>query len=131
MKPMFEIKVNTARNAIMLRAVGKFDVDLANAMAERFKEAVLEVSQGFTVITDMSEFKPMDATTRAAIGRIVHHAGEKGIGCAVRILSRDVDSQIGGMQLDKESRDRGYPVFIVRTYAEARKVLGWDDAPTG
>ena len=123
---MFDIKINYSRNAVLCRAVGRFDVAMARAMAEKFKKAVIEVTPGFTVITDMTEFKPMNAETRMAIGEIVQHAHDNGIGRAVRIVSSDPDSQIGGMQLDKESKERGYPVFQVGSYSEAKQVLQWD-----
>lgn len=122
---MHEVKLNLPRNAVFCRTVGKVDPDEAREYVASYKKALDQLSPGFTVISDMRNTQPAAAETSKIMAEMVTYSAERGIGCGVRILAENMDSQIGSMQLDRISRDLGYKVLVVTSYDEAKEVLGW------
>ena len=121
---MHEVKLNLQRNALYCRATGSIDPEEARDYVASFKKALDQLSPGFTVITDMRESRPAATDVREIIDEMVRHCEKCGIGCAVRILSEELDSQLGNLQLSQKSRGR-YTAHEVHSYDEAIELLGW------
>lgn len=122
---MFEVKLNLPRNAVFCRTVGKVEPDEARDYVASYKKALDQLAPGFAVISDMRNTQPAATETRKIMEEMVSYGAERGIGCGVRILSDEMNSQIGSMQLDRVSRELGYKVYVVTSYDEAKQVLGW------
>lgn len=122
---MFDHKLNVGKNAILCILKGQFDEEEARLYNIKFKEGVDQLKPGMTVITDLSGFTPANEAVRLVFAEGTEYAVAKGIGRSVRIVEDTVGSEISNIQFNKTSRKLGYTVEIVRTFDEAKELLGW------
>ena len=123
---MFEFKINQAKNAVLCILEGKFDADEARGYNEKFCAAIDQLEPGLTIITDLTHYIPAGDEVRSVLAEGTRYARGKGVAENVRIVSDDVGSQVGNIQLNKTARDLGYEVKVVHSLKEARQALGWE-----
>lgn len=123
---MFEFKINQRKNAVLCILVGKFDADEARQYNEKFRAAIDQLEPGLTIITDLTNYLPAGDEVRSILAERTRYAREKGVSDNVRIVSDDVASQVGNIQLNKTARDLGYEVKMAHSLQEAIQILGWE-----
>lgn len=122
---MFDHKINVAKNAILCVLKGQFDEQEARQYNQKFIEGVDQLQSGMTVITDLTEYTPADEAVRLILKEGTEYAVAKGIGRSVRIVNESVTSEVGNIQFNKTARSLGYTVDVVRSFDEAKEILGW------
>ena len=123
---MFEFKINANRNAVLCVLKGKFDVDEAREYTLRFKQACDRLTPGFTIISDLREFAPAEINAQEILQEGIQYALDKKRGRAFRLVSENVGSQVGNLQLSRSARQMGYEVEVVNSMAEVSTAMGWD-----
>jgi hypothetical protein len=123
---MFEFKINLTRNAILCVLKGQFDAKEASEYVVRWKEACDQMQPGFTIISDLREFAPAKDEAKEILQDGIQYAIDKGRGRAFRIVTENVGSQIGNLQLNRTARKLGYEVDVVASMDEVARVMGWD-----
>jgi len=122
---MYELKINTEKNAILCVLKGRFDADEAREYVQRFKEGVNRLEPGMVIITDLSEFVPSDDEARSILRDGSAYAVERGLGRGIRVVRDNVGSRVGNIQLNRSARELGYDVEVVTSREEAFRLLGW------
>ena len=123
---MFDIKINTSRNAILCVLIGQFDYSEAERYVEKFKAGVDKLKPGYTVISDLRDFSPAKEDARTVLQEAIEYSVSRERGRVIRIVADSVGSKVGNIQLNRASREMGYDVDVVATLAEAEKLMGWD-----
>ena len=123
---MFEFKINQGKNAVLCILGGKFDADEARQYNEKFRAAIDQLEPGLTIITDLTNYLPAGDEIRSILAEGTQYAREKGVSANVRIVSDEVGSQVGNIQLNKTARDLGYEVKVAHSLKEAKHILGWE-----
>lgn len=122
---MFDIKINTNKNAILCVLIGQFDYDEAKRYVKKFKAGIDQLKPGYAVISDLRDFSPAKEDARAILQEAIEYSVSKDRGRVIRIVADTVGSKVGNIQLNRASRQMGYEVDIVATLAEAEKLMGW------
>ena len=118
---MYQVKAITDKNYISIVLKGIMEADEAKNAAEEVENALTKVKDGFDIINDISEFKPVTEDAMKYIQQAQKAAEKKG---AKRII-RIVGSVVGNLQfkrLQKES-NIGYDIIEVRNMDDALKYI--------
>jgi len=120
---MFDIKMNTNKNALLCVLSGNFDVKEAQAYADKFKEGVDKLKPGFVVISDLRRFSPAIDEAKDILQDAIKYSVSRGLSRVIRVVADSVGSKVGSIQLSRTARELGYEVEIVNTMEEAKKKL--------
>lgn len=123
---MFDFRINKKRNAILCVLKGQFDAAEAREYTKRFMAACDEMTQGFTIISDLRDFSPAKDDAAEILKEGIQYAIDKKRGRAFRIVTESVGSQIGNMQLNRTARQLGYDVEVVNSMEEVNHAMGWE-----
>ena len=94
------------------------DEEISNASNE-LKAKVEELTTGFDVINDISEFNPATARGREIIKEAQIYIVKKKVNRVVRITK----NVIGKIQFERSSKEAGYTAVAVSTLEEANNFL--------
>lgn len=122
---MFEHQINENKNAIFCVLKGSFDEEEARQYNAKFKEGIDRLKPGITVITDLTGYTPAEESVRIILKEGTEYALAKGIDHSVRIVDESVTSEVSNIQFNKTARSLGYTVDVVRSFEEAKEILGW------
>jgi hypothetical protein len=122
---MFEHQINENKNAIFCVLKGSFDEEEAHQYNAKFKEGIDRLKPGITVITDLTGYTPAEESVRIILKEGTEYALAKGIDHSVRIVDESVTSEVSNIQFNKTARSLGYTVDVVRSFEEAKEILGW------
>jgi hypothetical protein len=122
---MFEIKINTGKNAILCVMKGRFDQDEAREYVTRFKDGLDKLQDEVVIITDISEFTPSDEDVRTILREGSSYADKKGVARGIRVVSDNVGSSISNIQFNRGAREIGYKTESVHSLDDAKRLLDW------
>lgn len=116
---MLEVKVDMQKNYIFIKMEGfMHDDDMKKAAEEVIKEAK-KLKKNYTVITDVTKFRPSSQGGASEIQKAQKFLLDNGASKFIRI----VESVLGKMQFTKNAKEVGIEVIEVRSYEEAHNYL--------
>ncbi len=126
MKTESNVRVDEAKNRIYLVLEGFHDLEEAIRMRELYGEAIAKCRPGFTVLADLSRYKPGTAEVQAIHAEAVKLAAEGGVSRVARYVG---ESPLGGMQVNRIAKSEGgYLSANFHTLAEAEAFLDEADS---
>lgn len=119
---MFTIRANPEKNYLYIFLDGYLNEKTIHAAIQVAKSEAKKLSFGFTIINNLSNYKPASPAGAKAIARTQRYLYDQGARQVVRILGENV---LGKHQWRKTQIDGGaaFDVIEVSTVEEARKVL--------
>ena len=99
------IRVNSARNRIYLVLEGFHDIEEALRMKKLYKEAIDTCQRGFTVLADVSAYKPGSDEIQKVHAEAVKLAEGAGVRKVARVVG---EAPLGGMQISRIARKEGH-----------------------
>ena len=105
MKTESSIRVDEQKNRIYLILVGFHDLDEAIRMRSLYSEAIANCSPGFTVLADISRYKPGAGEVQAIHAEAMRLAEEAGVSRVARYVG---DSPLGGMQIERIAQSESH-----------------------
>jgi hypothetical protein len=120
---MIKVTSNTTKNRLYLKLAGLLTVQEINEGIEKqLKPELKKMKAGFSIISDISEFKPTSEEGRQLIQVAMGEAKKAGMGDVVRIVPNG-EALITANQWQRTSRQAGYMAVQVQDLAEAEKLL--------
>lgn len=114
---MFEVKADTGKNVLFIKLSGHMsDEEMVNAAEAVIKETK-KLKTNFTVVNDISSFKPASQEGAKEILRAQKFLSDHGSGKIIRI----VDGVLGKLQLNRNANEAGLKVIEVKSMEEAKK----------
>lgn len=105
MKTDSTIRTDILKNRIYLVLVGYHDIVEATRMKDLYKKAIDGCNPGFTVLVDVSGYKPGSGDVQRVHAEAAKAAKEAG----VRKVARVVGSKpLGGMQIERIADEKGH-----------------------
>jgi hypothetical protein len=120
---MLEIKVNTTKNRLYITIKGKMSRDEIITSGDAIFEKSKQLNSGFGVISDISEFMPLDEEGRLIMQNIMKTVKEYGMGHVVRVIKEDGIAQVTVNQWQRTSRQAGYIADNATNALDAEKKL--------
>jgi hypothetical protein len=117
----YEVRADESKNRLYMTLVGMLDEETASEVVSEIEAAVGRLDPGFTIVNDISEFKPMseDAVDKIEEGKAL--AAEAGVDATVRVTGESV---IGKMQFERVGGGaESYHVATAETVEEAEELL--------
>lgn len=97
------------------------DEDAAGRALAEMEDATEQLEEGFTLVNDISEFKPVSQDVAERIERGKAIAAEAGVEAVVRVTGESV---IGTMQFDRVGQgNESYHVATAETVEDAEELL--------
>ena len=116
----YEIEVDAEKNRVFLTQYGMYDDETATAMLDELDRKTGALPEGFDLVNDIREFKPLEQQKTKYIEPGKEIVAENGVGALVRI----VDSAITAMQFERVGDgDEAYHVATAETPREAERML--------
>ena len=118
---MYSIKADTRKNRLYIKLAGFLADDEIQNAADEVTRAIASLQPNMTIITDISEFKPVSPHSAVYIKDAQAAAFHKGVKHAVSIVS----NPIAGMQFKRTQREAGakYEVLEASSVEEAERLL--------
>ncbi len=116
---MYDIQADVGKNRLSLVLKGFMNVDETKAAAEEAVAQAKTLKSGFTVINDITEFKPSSAEGAEHIKWAQMEVQKMGVGRVIRVIGK---SQLGKMQFERTQKDAGYQADVAATMEEAEKL---------
>ncbi len=121
MKTDSTIRVDAAKNRIYLKLVGFHDVEEATRMRDLYGEAIAQCEPGFTVLADVSNYKPGSEEVQSVHAEAVKLAEDAGVSRVARLVG---EMPLGGMQISRIASNKGhYEAAHFQSFEEAEKFL--------
>jgi hypothetical protein len=99
------VRVDSSKNRIYLVLEGFHDVDEALRMKKLYKEAIESCTPGFTVLADVSAYKPGLGEVQKVHEEAVRLAEDAGVSKVARVVG---EMPLGGMQISRIARSKGH-----------------------
>jgi hypothetical protein len=129
MKTNSTVRLDETKNRIYLFLEGFHNLDEAVRMRELYAEAIAGCRHGFTVLADVSRYKPGTAEVQEVHAEAVKLAAEAGVSRVARVVGA---TPLGGMQIDRIARTEvSYDARNFATYKEAEAFLDGASAEEG
>lgn len=112
---MLEVKVDSLKNFIFIKMEGFMHDDDMKMAAEKVISEAKKLKTNYTVITDVTKFKPSSQNGAMEIQKAQKFLLDNGASKFIRI----VESVLGKMQFTKNAKEVGLQVIEVRTYEDA------------
>jgi hypothetical protein len=116
---MIEVRADVAKNYLYLRLEGILKSDELRMAGDKVIEEVKKLSPGFSVINDISKFKPADEKGTEEIKRTQEYVAKKEVKKYIRITG----SSVSKMQFQRTSAEVGYKAVEVANMEEALKQI--------
>lgn len=124
MQTQSTVYVDKQKNRIYLTLEGFHDTEEAKRMRDLYREAIRNCQPGFTVLADVSRYKPGPPEIQEIHSEAVKAAEAAGVRRVARVVG---GTPLGGMQIDRIARgEGGYEARNFKTAQEAEAFL--DDA---
>lgn len=121
MKTDSTIRVDASKNRIYLKLVGFHDMEEAERMRDLYKEAIAQCQPGFTVLADVTKYKPGSDEVQGVHAEAIKAAEEAGVSRVARLVG---EMPLGGMQISRIASSEGhYEAAHFESFAEAEKFL--------
>ncbi len=121
----YRINANVKKNRLYLILKGFFTDEEVHKAAELTISEIDKLKPGFSIINDISNFKPASPAGAEEIKRCQIYASEHGVKRIVRVVGKDaVASAITAMQFSRTQQQAGYTADIAATVEDAEKLLG-------
>ena len=121
MKTDSSVRVDEAKNRIYLILEGFHDLDEAIRMRDLYRDAIARCGPGFTVLADVSKYRPGAAEVQEVHGEAAKLAEAAGVNKVARVIG---DKPLGGMQIDRIARTEAtYEARNFATFEEAEAYL--------
>ena len=117
---MNRIEFNVAKNRLYLTLLNGGSAEM-KWFYRVVKHAVNMLKEGFSCLTDISEYDPKSLEDEELLVKIQVLLWKSGMGKVVRV--RKSRSMSGHLQLEKASIATGYSAKVVRTIKEAEEIL--------
>ncbi len=119
---MHEITFDTIKNYMVLTLKGFMQEEEIKEVAAKVISGIDTLTPGFTVINDISEFKPATASAAEVIKGTQAAVFNKGVGRVIRV---EGDAALASMQFNRTQKEAKatYEVIHVGTMHEALKLL--------
>ncbi len=115
------IRVDGAKNRIYLDLQGFHDLEEAQRLRDLYAEAIQKCRPGFTVLADVSKYRPGAAEVQEVHGEAAKLAEAAGVNKVARVIG---DKPLGGMQIDRIARTEAtYEARNFATFEEAEDYL--------
>ena len=105
MKTESSVRIDRQKNRIYLKLEGFHDLDEAIRMRDLYRDAIASCDPGFTVLADISRYKPGAGEVQAIHAEAVRLAEEAGVRRVARFVG---GTPLGGMQIDRISKSEGH-----------------------
>lgn len=116
---MYEVTIDHAKRRLTVSFDGQLDAQTANEAADEVLDAADDLGEGFQMINDIRQFKPLSQDAVSAIERAKAGIAERGVSTVVRVTGESV---LGSMQFNRVG-DQDYDLFEVETLDDAHDVL--------
>jgi nucleotide-binding universal stress UspA family protein len=121
MKTNSNVRIDASKNRIYLVLEGFHDVEEALRMKKLYKSAIDSCKPGFTVLADVSAYKPGSDQVQAVHAEAVKLAEEAGVRKVARVVG---EMPLGGMQINRIAKKEGhYQSAHFETLEEAEEFL--------
>jgi len=121
MKTNSTVRVDLYKNRIYLILVGYHDVEEATRIKDLYKKAIKSCRPGFTVLADVSDYKPGSSEIQAVHAEAITSAQNAGVRKVARVVGK---KPLGGMQIERIAHDTGhYEAAHFETAEEAERYL--------
>ena len=121
MKTNSSVRYDPLKNRIYLTLEGTHDVEEASRMRDEYKKALLQTRPGFTVLADVSNYRPGALEVQVIHSEAVHNAEVAGVSKVARMVG---ETPLGGMQINRiAKRDTSYTSANFATFEEAEAFL--------
>jgi len=118
---MFDIRVNSFENHLLILLKGKLELAEANQVADKIGKAVKSLVPGFTVVTDIRELAPSAEDARQVLLSAMQAMKNAGLGIEVRVVNQQ--NMVTANQFQRTSRAAGYTAQEVSSVPEAEKLI--------
>jgi hypothetical protein len=117
----YMVELDHENDRLYLELTGMLDEETAHEAAEAAAEGGHDLGEGFQMITDISEFKPLSQAATDAIEKGKAGVAEAGVSAVVRVVGESVT---GKMQFDRVGDgDEGYHVATAESREQAQEFL--------
>jgi len=116
---MHKVKADFSKNRLYI-TLGRLETGEAAVAAEAVIKECGRLKKGFTVVTDVSNFVPIDIYEQKQITKAQEHLVKSGMSKSVRVIGT---SPIGQLQMNRLSRKVGYSSDRFETIKEAEASL--------
>ena len=125
MKTDSDVRVDEKKNRIYLTLVGFHDLEEATRMRDLYAAAIRQCRPGFTVLADVSRYKPGSGDVQAVHAEAVNLAEAAGVSKVARVTGK---SPLGAMQINRIARSEGH--YESRNFAAVEEAEAYlDEAP--
>jgi hypothetical protein len=116
----FEVYAKPEKNRLYIRFIGATnEQEMADAIP-KLNSVVKDLKPGFTVVSDISEYKPSSQETAKQISRGSDNLIKKGMGRLVRVVG---ESAVAQMQIERTAQAGGIRADKVTSVEEAERLL--------
>ncbi len=121
MKTNSTVRVDESKNRIYLVLEGFHDLEEALRMRNLYRDAIKRCKAGFTVLADVSRYKPGVPEVQKVHAEAVKMAERAGVSRVARVVG---ETPLGGMQIDRIAKSEGrYQSQNFQTVEEAERFL--------
>ncbi len=121
METQSTIHYDARKNRIYLKMVGFHDVEEAKRLLNLYREAASQCRKGYTVLADVSEYKPGTDEVQKIHAEAAHIDAKAGVKKVARVVGH---APLGGMQIARISKkEGGYESAHFETFQEAEAYL--------
>lgn len=115
------VRYDASKNRIYLTLEGSHDLAEARRMRDEYRKALLQAKPGFTVLADVSNYKPGTPEVQTIHSEAVHSAEVAGVTKVARYVG---ETPLGGMQINRiAKRDTSYASANFSSIEEAEDYL--------
>lgn len=120
----FSVRVDAEKSRIYFKILGYLTLDQAEKLREDYRAAVARCKPGFTVLTDVADYKPGSREVQDIVVSCAEIDGNAGCRRVARVVG---NKPLGGMQIDRlASSVATYPARHFSTIEEAEAYLDSD-----
>ncbi|WP_109829636.1 hypothetical protein [Reichenbachiella versicolor] len=116
---MYLIKADEQKNLLVIQLEGFLTNKELTEAAQKAKSEMAKLTQGFTVINDISKMKPASPEGAEEIKAAQAEAFKIGVGKIVRV----VENPISKMQFNRLTNSAGYTAVEVKSIQEAYEIV--------
>jgi len=117
---MYSIKSDLTKNILYITLEGFLSDEIVKTAADLTINEINKLKPGFSIINDISSFKPATAKGAEEIKRAQVYASAKGVSRIIRVVKQ---SHLGAMQFSRTAKDAGYDNEIASSVEEAERML--------
>jgi hypothetical protein len=114
------LRIDDKKNRLYLALTGLMSDDEMKAAADQTIEMVKKMHKGFTVVTDISQFRPMTKLGVDEVKRVALFCAQSGMKATARVVGI---SPTALQQFQRVAKENSYTAYTATTVAEAEALL--------